>query len=89
MPTDSWKRELVIAAVLVGFGVLALPFAIYWVGTALIGDYAPDTNAFTLAEQIWTDLLAIDPFAWVLVLSPYVVLLVARLLGRVWRARSV
>jgi len=89
MPTESWKRELVFATVLVGFGILALPFAIYWVGTGLIGEYAPDTNAFTLAEQVWTDLLALDPFAWMLVLSPYVVVLVARLLGRVWRTRSV
>jgi hypothetical protein len=88
MPTDSWKRELAIAAALFGFGFLALPFAIYWVGTELIGDYAPDANAFTLAERIWSDLLAADAFAWILVASPYLVALLVRLVHRIWRARS-
>jgi hypothetical protein len=89
MPTDSWKREFAIAAALFGFGLLALPFAIYWVGIELIGDYAPDANAFTLAERIWSDLLAADAFAWILVLSPYLVVLLTRLVRRIWRARSV
>jgi len=88
MQTDPWKRELTIAAVLFGFGFLALPFAIYWVGSELIGEYAPTANGLTLAEQIWTDLVELDPFAWALVLSPYAVLQLARLVRRVWRPRS-
>ncbi len=84
----SWKRELVIAAVLFGFGLLALPFAIYWVGSQLIGEYSPDASPLTLAEQIWTNLLQLEPFAWVLVVSPYVVLQLVRLVRRVWRTRS-
>jgi hypothetical protein len=89
MPTNPWKRELVIAAVLFGFGFLALPFAIYWVGTELIGEYAPEANVLTLAERIWTDLLRLEPVAWLLVLSPYAVLQLMRLTRRVWRRRSV
>jgi hypothetical protein len=84
----SWKRELVIAAVLLGFGLLALPFAIYWVGSQMIGEYSPDASPFTLAEQIWTNLLQLEPFAWVLVVSPYLVLQLVRLVRRVWRTRS-
>jgi hypothetical protein len=84
----SWKRELVIAAVLFGFGLLALPFAIYWVGSQMIGEYSPDASPLTLAEQIWTNLLQLEPFAWVLVVSPYVVLQLVRLVRRVWRTRS-
>ena len=84
---DPWKRELVIAAVLLfGIGFLVLPFAIYWVGTKLIGEYAPDASAFALAEQIWNDLLQLDPFTWLLVLSPYLVVLLLRLVRRVWRS---
>ncbi len=86
---DSWKRELVIAVALFGFGFLLLPFAIYWVGSALIGEYAPDASGLTLAERIWNDLLALEPFAWLLALSPYLVVLMVRLLRRVWRPRSV
>ena len=89
MQTDPWKRELVIAAVLLGFGFLALPFTIYWVGSELIGDYAPDANALTLVEQIWSDVIRLEPFAWVLVLSPYAVLQIVRITRRVWRTRSV
>jgi hypothetical protein len=89
MPTNPWKRELVIAAVLFGFGFLALPFAIYWVGTELIGEYAPEANVLTLAERIWTDLLRLEPVAWLLVLSPYAVLQLMRLTRRVWRRPSV
>jgi hypothetical protein len=89
MQTSPWKRELMIAAVLFGVGFLALPFAIYWVGMELIGDYAPDANALTLAEQIWIDFIRLEPFAWLLVLSPYAVLLLVRLTRRAWRTRSV
>jgi hypothetical protein len=88
MHAAPWKRELVIAAVLFGFGFLALPFAIYWVGSQMIGEYAPDTNGLALAEQIWTDLLRLDPFAWTLVASPYVVLQLVRVVRRVWRKRA-
>jgi hypothetical protein len=89
MQTNPLKRELIIAAVLFGFGFLILPFAIYWVGSALIGEYAPDANALTLAERIWTDFIRLEPFAWLLVLSPYAILMLARLTRRAWRTRSV
>ena len=88
MHAAPWKRELVIAAMLFGFGLLALPFAIYWVGSQMIGEYAPDASPLQLAEQIWTNLLQLEPFAWILVVSPYLVLQLARLVRRVWRRRS-
>jgi len=89
MQTEPWKRELVIAAVLFGVGFFALPWAIYWVGQRLIGDYAPDAGMLTLTEQIWSDLLRLEPMAWILVLSPYAVLQLARLVRRTWRPRPV
>jgi hypothetical protein len=88
MHTDPWRRELLIAALLFGFGFLVLPFAIYWVGLRVVGEYAKDAGAFTLAEQVWLDFLRLEPTAWILVLSPYVVFQLARLVRRVWCARS-
>jgi hypothetical protein len=85
----DWKRELTIAVGLFGLGILVLPFAIYWVGSALIGEYAPDASAMTLAERIWSDLLAFDGFAWLLALSPYLIVVTLRLLRRAWRPRTV
>jgi len=91
MQTNPWKRELIIVAVLFGFGFLILPFAIYWVGSELIGEYAPDANgnALTLAERIWTDFIRLEPVAWLLVSSPYMVLMLVRLTRRAWLTRSV
>jgi hypothetical protein len=89
MQTTPFKRELIIAALLFGFGFLVLPFAIYWVGSELIGEYAPGGNALTLAERIWTDFIRLEPVAWILVLSPYAALMLVRLTRRAWLTRSV
>jgi hypothetical protein len=81
-----WKRELLIASITVAIGFLALPVAVYWVGQKTIGEYAPDAGALVLAEAIWSDVLSLDPAAWLLVLSPYVIVQLARLARLIWRA---
>jgi hypothetical protein len=89
MQRESWKRELLIAALFFGVGFFVLPLAIYWVGQALIGEYAAGAGALSLAEQIWSNVLSLDPSAWMLVFSPYIVLQLCRLIRRTWRTRSV
>jgi hypothetical protein len=85
-PTAStWQRETAIAAGLLAFGLLALPFAIYLVGQQLLGDYAQGAGALALAESIWLDLLALRLPAWLLVLSPYLLVQLARAVRRTWR----
>lgn len=88
MQNGAWKRELLLAALLFGVGFFALPLAIYWVGQGLIGEYAPDAGPLSLAEQIWSDVLALKPMALTVVLSPYIVLQLGRLVRRTSRARS-
>ena len=88
MSASRWKRELAIAAGFLGCGLLLLPPAVYWVGQELVGDYAADGGMGALADQFWSDLLRFEPAAWLLVLSPYVVLQLIRLIGRAWRPRS-
>jgi hypothetical protein len=83
---NTWQRELALAAGLLAFGLIALPFAIYFVGQNLLGEYA-GAGALGLAETVWRDLLALQPLTWLLVLTPYVVVQIARLVGRVWRRR--
>jgi hypothetical protein len=85
MQPESWKREVLIAALFFGVGFFVLPLAVYWVGQTLIGEYAPDAGPLTLAEHIWSDLLSLKPAAWILVIGPYVVLQLARLVRRTWR----
>ena len=83
----TWQREVAIAAGLLAFGLLALPFAIYVVGQRLLGEYGEGAGALALAESIWLDLLALRLPAWILVLSPYLTIQLARGVRRVWRRR--
>ena len=92
-PTSSpsrpaWRREATLAAALIGFGLLVLPFAVYVVGQQLLGDYDENAGPMALAEAIWLDLLSLRLPAWILVLSPYVIVQLARTVRRVWRPRA-
>jgi hypothetical protein len=74
----NWQREVTIAAALLAFGLLVLPFVVYFVGQQILGDYGDGLGALALAESIWVDLLSFRLAAWVLVLSPYLTIQLAR-----------
>jgi hypothetical protein len=80
-----WKREVVILAVFLLVGFVGLPVSIYLVGSQVIGPYAPDQGVIDLMRTIWNDLGGLRPGAWLLVLSPYVVIQLLRLAARSWR----
>jgi hypothetical protein len=84
--TKGWQREVGIAAGLLAFGLLGLPFAIYLVGDRVLGDYA-GSGALGLAESLWLDLAGFYPLAWLLVLAPYIVVQLARVVRRIWRRK--
>ncbi len=72
------KRELALFLMLLLFGILLLPIAIYAVGDAIFGAYAgAGFSGFysTLHEALRSGEL----MAWYLVLSPYVILQLLRL----------
>jgi hypothetical protein len=86
----NWQREATIAAAMIGFGLLVLPFAVYVVGARLIGDYGAEGangGPMALAEAIWLDLLSLRLPAWTLVLSPYITVQLVRSVRRVWRPK--
>ncbi|HEX7237691.1 MAG TPA: hypothetical protein VF405_12060 [Gammaproteobacteria bacterium] len=82
-----WQREVTIAAALLAFGLLVLPFAVYFVGQSVLGEYGEGGGALALAENIWRDLLSFRPAAWILVSSPYLTIQLARGVRRVWRRK--
>ena len=86
---DPWRRELLLATAMLAFGLFVLPMAIYAVGVRVIGDYGTEAGMLDLAENIWADLLALAPWAWLLVVSPYVVVQALRLALRLWRTPRV
>jgi len=87
MTDTTLRRELTIAAAMLGFGLFVLPFAIYIVGQQLIGEYDPNAGVGSLYEHIWTDFLALRAAAWILILGPYVSVLLIRGIRRVWRRK--
>lgn len=81
----DWRRETAIVAGALLVGLVLLPLAIWSVGQAFIGPYEGGDGALALAEKLWLDALALEPTAWLLVLSPYALAQLCRLLWRAWR----
>ena len=80
-------KELLIAIALIGFGLLPLPVLVYWVGTRVVGEYAAEGGLRALIEDIWTDLASGNILAWLLVVSPYLIIQLLRLARVLWRRR--
>lgn len=88
LPQETrWKKELLICGALLAAGIVALPFAIYAVGQRVVGEYAPGQGALDLIGAIWAALAAFNPWAWLLVLSPYLVITLLRASWLTWRSR--
>jgi hypothetical protein len=87
MPTRpvKWRRELILGAVLLAVGVLLLPPAVYIVGQRVFGEYAENAGIVDLELAIWRDLGALSLPAWILVLSPYLVIMLLRLAHSRWK----
>ena len=88
MQDVNWKRELTIASTFVGGAFLLIPIAIYFVGQSLFDSYAGG-SVLALMEKVWGDFLTLRPVTWILVLSPYLTVLLARALWRLWWPKKV
>jgi len=75
-----------IAVVLLIFGTIALPVSIYFVGLEVIGPYEGEGGPGSLMFTIWHALINGELTAWILVLSPYLVIQLLRLTGLIWRS---
>lgn len=83
----KWKSELVVFAVLFAFGLLALPALVYLVGLEVVGAYEGPDGIWSLYAAILAALARGAIAAWLLVLSPYVVIQLLRVLAALHRAR--
>lgn len=81
-----WRRELGFLALLGGFGLLVMPFLIYFAGVLTLGPYEGGLLAFlgSLMRAVFTA----TPSAWLLVAGPYLLFTALRLLTRPLRRRS-
>ncbi|HEY5623263.1 MAG TPA: hypothetical protein VIV14_05845 [Gammaproteobacteria bacterium] len=80
-------KEIFIGLILLGFGFFALPAIVYSVGIRIVGDYGAEGGVDTLMSHVRSDLAAGNIFAWLLVLSPYVIVQLLRLARYLWRAK--
>lgn len=75
---SSFRKELILAGTLIGAGLLVLPPAVYWVGQQIVGEYESDAGLFGLMDQIWSEFFTAQPAAWLLVMSPYLLVQLLR-----------
>lgn len=80
------RRELLVFACLVGFGLLVLPALVYAVGVVLLGEYRPGATVGSFYADLYAQLAAPEPWAWLLVLGPWLGIQWLRLLWLPFRA---
>ncbi len=78
--SPAWRRELRIAALWLGFGLLAMPFLIYVAGVLTLGPYEGGLLAFL--GSLLAAFFTATPTAWLLVVGPYLLFTAVRLLTR-------
>lgn len=84
------RREAILFSTLLAFGLIVLPFAVYFVGAVVFGEYRPGADAFSLVGDVWAALFEGHWAAWLLVTSPYLVVQLLRAAAALWRGpRSV
>jgi hypothetical protein len=84
--SPGWRRELRLAALMFGFGLLVMPFLIYLAGVLTLGPYEGGLLAF-LGALLGAFFTATSS-AWVLVAGPYLVFTAVRYLTRPLRRRD-
>ena len=78
------RREAGLFVGLLFVGIVIMPIAIYSVGAAIFGDYGGEGFGDFLGT-LGVKIRSGDRVAWFLVLSPYLALLVMRLMVWGWR----
>ncbi len=84
--TPTWRRELRLAALLFGFGLIVMPFLIYLAGVLTLGPYEGGLLAFLGA--LLGAFFTAAPSAWLLVAGPYLLFTAVRFLTRPLRRQS-
>ena len=78
--SPAWRRELRIAGLLFGFGLLVMPFLIYLAGVLTLGPYEGGLLSFLGA--LLGAFFTLAPSAWLLVAGPYLLFSALRYLTR-------
>jgi len=85
-PRSALRRELIYLAIFAGFGIVLLPFAVYFAGALTLGPY--EGGLLSFLGKLYGDFVTLSPSALVLLLGPYLLFQAVRLLTRPLRHRS-
>ncbi len=80
-----FTREFGLFLVFAAIGIALVPLAVFAVGDLVFGAYGGDGFGHFF-ESLLLKLARLDGFAWLLVLSPYVVLQIFRGMKMAWRS---
>ena len=75
-----WRRELRILGLLFGFGLVVMPFLIYFAGVLTLGPY--DGGLLSFLGALLGGFFTLTPTAWLLVAGPYLLFTAVRYLTR-------
>lgn len=79
------RRELQYLLILAGFGLIVMPFLVYFAGVLTLGPY--EGGLLSFLWSLYRALLTFEPSAWLLLLGPYLLFWPLRLLTRPLRRR--
>jgi|TARA_B100001250_G_scaffold414581_1_gene454145 hypothetical protein len=85
----NYLKEIIYLIIIVFLSCMLIPVSIYIVGSVIIDDYCSDPMSIGycingginhLYQSIWGDILLFEPSAWLLISSPYFIILLIRLI---------
>ncbi|MBI80060.1 MAG: hypothetical protein VYC50_00190 [Pseudomonadota bacterium] len=83
----NYLKEVIVFIGIVILSYIVIPISIYIVGSVIIDDYCSDPMSTDycfngginhLYQSIWKDILLFEPSAWLLISSPYFIILLIR-----------
>ena len=87
MKNKKLRKEIILFIVFLLLGLFLLPFLIYLIGYMVFGDYAG--GGFTdLYKDLYIRISRIDPVAWFIILSPYLIWISLRQTLSLYRKRK-
>jgi hypothetical protein len=78
--TPAWRRELRFVGLWFGFGLLAMPFLIYFAGVLTLGPY--EGGLLSFLGSLLAAFFTLKLTAWLLVFGPYLLFTAVRFLTR-------
>ena len=82
--TGRLKTEIIVFVILLAIGLVLVPLAVFWTGTAVFGAYA-EGGLGDFLSRLASDLTSGSRALWFLVFAPYLVWQCLRLVALAWR----